>query len=62
MPTIEVTMKFRKSTPGTHVFEEIDETRESGKPIVAKIPSLYIRKAAMTELAQKIKVTVEVIK
>lgn len=62
MPVIEVTMKFRKSTPGTHVFEEIDEARESGKPIVPKIPSLYIRKAALSGPAQKIKVTVEVIK
>jgi len=59
---IEVAMRFKKSTPGTHVFEEIDGDGALMESQNAHIPVLYIRKAAMTELAQRIKVTVEVIK
>ena len=65
---IDVTMKFKKSTKGTHVFEEVPTTEFTdgpGEPTRNKtlsIPSLYIRKTAMTELAQVIRVTVEVLK
>ncbi len=59
---IEVTMKYKKSTKGTHVFEEEVPENEGEVQYFSSIPSLYIRKAAMTDLAQKIKVTVEVIK
>ena len=59
---IDITMRYRKSTPGTHVFEEIDMKRESLRPLISSIPSLYIRKSAMTELAQEIRVTVEILK
>ncbi len=59
---IDITMRYRKSTPGTHVFEEIDETRESLQPIIPSIPSLYIRKGILGEPAQKIRVTVEILK
>ena len=60
---IDITMKFKKSTPGTHVFVE-RLMNEDGDPIkvTASIPSLYIRKTAMTELAQVIRVTVEILK
>ena len=56
-----VTMKY-KSTKGTHVFEEVAPEPEGEVQYFSSILSLYIRKAAMTELAQKIKVTVEVLK
>lgn len=62
MKAIKITMRYRKSTPHTYVFEEVDMKRESLKPIVSSIPTLYIHKNALTELAQEIKVTVEVIK
>lgn len=54
---IEITMKYKKSTKGTHVFEEVVDT-----DVPWSIPTLYIRKTALKEPAQEIKVTVEVIK
>ena len=60
--TIEVTMKFKKSTKGTHVFEEVAPKPEGKVTYFSSIPTLYIRKAALAEPAQKIKVTVEVLK
>ena len=58
---IDVTMKFKKSTPNKHVFEEVEgETLE--KVGLSAIPSLYICKAALTEPAQVIRVTVEILK
>jgi len=62
MKAIEITMKYEKSTKNTHVFKEEMPENEGELQYFSSIPSLYIRKAAMTELAQKIKVTVEVIK
>ena len=60
---IDVTMKFKKSTPGTHVFEEIvPENEWAGMQYFSSIPSLYIRKLALTEPAQVIRVTVEILK
>lgn len=56
--SIEVTMKYKKSTPGTHVFKQVMEKEHE----LEYIPSLYIKKIAFTEPAQKIRVTVEVIK
>ena len=58
---INITMKYNKSTKGTHVFAEIDEDGVIMESRDASIPSLYIRKTALAELAQKIKVTVEII-
>jgi len=53
-------MKYKKSTKGTHVFEEeVPENTEV--QFFSSIPSLYIRKAALIEPAQQIKVTVEVL-
>ncbi len=59
--SIEVTMKFKKSTKGTHVFEEVEPEAEGDVQYFASIPSLYIRKAAMLQPASKIKVTVKVV-
>ena len=58
---IDVTMKFKKSTQNKHVFEEVEgETLE--KVGLSAIPSLYICKTALTEPAQVIRVTVEILK
>ena len=65
---IDVTMKFKKSTPGTHVFREVPSTEfidEPGEPTAIKalsIPVLYIRKTALNGPAQVIRVTVEILK
>ncbi len=65
--SIEVTMKFKKSTKGTHVFEQYMGTGEPGDPVrdplytEASIPVLYIRKGAMEIPAKKIKVIVTVV-
>ena len=59
---IKVKMKYDKSTKNTHVFKEVAPENEGELQYFASIPSLYIRKAAMTELAQVIEVTVEVVK
>ncbi|KKL07486.1 hypothetical protein LCGC14_2585540 [marine sediment metagenome] len=65
---IDVTMKFKKSTPGTHVFREVPNTEfidGPGELTASKaisIPVLYIRKTALTEPAQEIRVTVEILK
>ena len=40
-----VTMKFKKETPGTYVYEATDDMFVNGEP--AMITTLYIRKAAM---------------
>ena len=53
--SIVVSMKFKKSTKGTHVFEATDE--QVDPPITV----LYIRKTGLAEPAQMIKVTVDVL-
>ncbi len=55
-----VTMKYKKSTKGTHVFEE-EVPEDQNIQFFSSIPSLYIRKAALIEPAKMIKVTVEVL-
>lgn len=60
--TIEITMKYKKSTPNTYVFEEVAPEPESDVMYFSSIPSLYIRKSAMTKPAQEIKVTMEILK
>lgn len=52
----EVVMEFRKETPGTFVFETMDD-----KDKVLKARTLYIQKAAMIDAGapKQIKVTVE---
>lgn len=54
---IEITMKYKKSTKGTHVFEEVLTSEHA----VYSIPTLYVKKTALTEPAQEIKVTLETI-
>jgi len=61
MKVIDITMKYKKSTPGTHVFIE-DLTPAEQEFHTSAIPSLYIRKSALTEPAQKIRITVEILK
>ena len=59
---MKVTMRYKKSTLHTHVFEEVLADGRPADANMAKIPSLYIRKSAMPELAQDIIVTVEFVK
>lgn len=53
-------MKFKKATPGTFVFNEIDDKGNILTGDDASIPSLYIRKSALSGPAQNITVTVEI--
>ena len=53
-------MKFKKATKNTFVFEEVVPENEGELQYVSSIPSLYIRKAALSGPAQFITVTVEV--
>jgi hypothetical protein len=59
---MKVYMKYKKSTLHKHVFEEVLADGRLADPASARIPTLYIRKSALPELAQDIVVTVEVIK
>ena len=59
---MKVTMRFKKSTKNTHVFEEVLADGRPADANMASIPSLYIRKSALPELTKDIIVTVEVVK
>jgi len=48
--SIEVEMKFKKETPGTFVYQAIDDD--------SNIPTLYIRKEAYKKRPEKIKIVV----
>jgi hypothetical protein len=57
---MKIRMKYRKATKNTFVFDEVlADGREADKAL-ATIPSLYIRKSALTKPAQYITVTVEI--
>lgn len=58
---MEATLKHEKSTKGAHKFVEIDD---NGNPRGNQdegtiIGSLYIRKTAMADAPEKLKVTIE---
>ena len=57
---MKIRMKFKKATKNTFVFEEINNQGEQVDSALARIPSLYIRKSALSGPAQIITVTVEV--
>ena len=60
---MNVTMKYRISTKGTHVFNEVMEDGRKPEVQDTKIPSLYIRRTAFPDgHPQYISVTVETIK
>lgn len=42
MDDIIITMRYKKSTKGTHVYEEVDNNQEAE---VAVIPTIYIKKS-----------------
>jgi len=54
---MEVKMKFKKSTPHTHVYTAIVEA-VAGDVFLPPISTLYIRKSALTGAPQKITLTV----
>lgn len=59
---MKVLMKYRKSTKGTYVFNEVLEDGREPALEHTKIPSLYIRRSAFPgEPPRSIAVTVEVI-
>jgi hypothetical protein len=42
-----ITFKFKKETPGTVCFHEVDENGDEQEVAFATIPTLYIRKTAL---------------
>ncbi len=58
---MKVYMTFSKSTKGTHVYKEVEESGLEMISANATIPSLYIRKSAFRgkEIPKTITVTVE---
>jgi len=57
---MKIRMKFKKATKHTFVFEECLADGKPADSMLAKIPSLYIRKNALSGPAQYITVIVEV--
>ena len=43
----KIYLKYRKSTPGTHVFDEVGIDGSPVENFEKKIPSVYIRKGAI---------------
>lgn len=54
---LKATFKFKRSTKGTHVYEEVDAKGEPARNIVG---SLYVQRAALVEPAKEIIVTITV--
>lgn len=53
--SFEAKFNFKRSTKGTHVFEEVDA---KGEPTKEAIGSLYIQRAKLSEAPASITVTV----
>lgn len=48
--------KFKRSTKGTHVYEEVDT---SGNPIRELVGSIYVQRSAIKEPPEFITVTID---